>query len=541
MQTWTYRLNHTFDVVLRNGIHGFWRFLVKRDPKPQPTATCYWEVSPNTITLHWKSLDDLNALWDQMVAIHRGIIIPPGYESNISSHSIYVTVRSHNFIGSYFRAMKGAARTRSVGLPASEPSLAKATARLDSGEVPNPLKGEDIQVILAADHQDLIAGMVRSVGPSFRKDSKPLTVSVTPHFTLETLRGVSARTPPTLEVKTSRAKVESAKTGVVVHPVFNRWNNESVERSPQDVFVMFFSAYAYACVNSDEGAVGVGLDFPTFEEADKYHSLHNDKVLHQVQGKPEVAALALLTNLRCPKGRTYNIVAADSVFDLHFANGKEDVNLHNSIQAALVSVDDKDTVREMQSMVLRDLGKKTIKVYDQLARNVKRCQPWYSDLQPMENGSARMSLFPSQRGLLLSIEKEFATEREKRVQTAIRALYGKLYRAYRQRGVDPIRALERTNVDLIHGFYRARTPGALFEVVAKAGRTIGGVTILSVEDLEAFKMLVESDPRSARSILMLACQTYNFPKVEKTENPEKTEKTDDTDDTDNLSEEKIVP
>jgi hypothetical protein len=251
---WQFKLTEEGDVFLRLGIHGLYRLLAHGEGAEnfstiKQSKTLQWELDTeaNTIDLWWEAEDDLSRLLQGMWGDYSGgLITNPGYEHDPDKDGAYVTARFHGAVAGYFSTGPGKKRSQSSG----------KRVKLDHLLLPfNDKKGESI----------------------------PWEISFTAHTH-----------PP----EKSKLVFQNKKRGMssTLHPALTTWHGESLTCTAEQGFLLSFSCLAYIFTYCTDGYVGLGIDLPSFAEADAVHrrwsfsgSENSGRAILTIAGKRDTA------------------------------------------------------------------------------------------------------------------------------------------------------------------------------------------------------------------------------------------------------------
>jgi hypothetical protein len=154
--------------------------------------------------------------------------------------------------------------------------------------------------------------------------------------------------------------------------------------------------YAFTSVSAYE-TVGVGLDFDSFTEFDKYMDRHLQSGPEQpdigfyasISGSPKLAVFALLTFLDAPQDQSYPVVwgysmgktRKTSAWTYHATDSTDKV--FDKFRAAIRTIshtnpiDSRGFLRGLRDDLVLSRGKWSESVYDRILTNLETGAPWY--------------------------------------------------------------------------------------------------------------------------------------------------------------------
>lgn len=447
--SWCYSLSDESNPFVRLGIHGLARLLKAGEsqalkehyPLIRPSERMSWTVGKDSIALHFEEGDEdvlLPLAWGMLGDLHEGLAVMPGYCPDLGDPAVYATLHGH-MAQAKFRSSNGMARCSSLG------SKSKRTLALHTNRNGHPVQAT---------------------------------------FTKNELAYCAKNKEGKLKRGLRLAHKEELKT--VHHQVFSKWNDKGIPTDVKTGFVLYFALLAYTWTRCDEGVFGVGIDLPTFEDADAVHSYHGGwstrgrsgktRHLYRVHSRFRTAAQVLATNLNLPPGN-YEATCADTSehFTLtHRTGGQKDLILQ-LIRNRIQFLDEKRFLRELKTLPLSlyktakgEDGDVYTSVYDQLMDNARMGRPWPYGLCALgelkRTGANVTGLYASEAYVLSDLCEELGDEMEKLWMAAMRKLFVSLARSYRQIGWDDPYGRARkvmVNQHLMH----VRTKGQLVEAI----------------------------------------------------------------------------
>lgn len=355
MTTWTYDLMQITDPHLRLGLHGLWRMLhYCQDPNyahhyDVPTGLKWEIVSDTKIEITFEEEKDIVALVAAMLGrTEHGLLVPPGYSDEPNSPAIYFTGLAHKGISQCFMG---------------SPVAASRSWSLSNQEKKD--KPSNLEIFRKTHPDDDIWYSVGTATFTDRKGKvKSRAIKFSPHTTDPKLR------KPLNPFKTSAGPL---------HPAFKKLNNMNIAFSPEDKLLLAFVPIAFLYVSTGDCMVGLGVDLPTFSEADLYHSRCQNgktKVLRYVSGTPDLAVVALATHHDLPLNRTYQatVSTGPSFFPFLFTGKQE--KLYQAIRGSISWDDTQKTIKALRDVPVLSVGKNTYSALDVLRRNMSLGLPW---------------------------------------------------------------------------------------------------------------------------------------------------------------------
>jgi len=482
MITWTYDLATLEDPILRLGIHGLGRLLSMEGndlyPMVKQSDHLKWKLTDTSIEITFNTLEDLNPLLHGMVgSLPDGVIIPPGYPSEPQSKRFYITGMAHSSIASLFSAGP------------STPRRTKATKKRLTFDLYTYTDWKTKQEKTAT----------RSVAIHQLDPGRPLTLK---------------------EVK---GKVSMTAAS---HPTYAQWNKKAVLLPTQDAFLAAFSCLGYAYTLCNDGYFGLGIDRPTFSEADDNHRMHHGDAdrpelsrLYGIDAGYDVAAVALAIHIDLPDVRPYHVLTPTGNRHLNWTADAD--TFRHAVGAATSILNRRKEQIQISSAPLRIYKKENSKikvtVLDQVFLNVQIGRPWYADLQDLvtcsefQNGQARykslLSHFTHQMEENHPMERKIRQQMNRLYVIAAHALGHNGKPDYDKAASEVVSARLQTAV----------TPTLINTALWEIGQLIRcksddprhrSVTIFSNDVLDALAEMMKKNPLHVQSLLILACMTY---------------------------------
>lgn len=462
--TWTYRLETEHDPLQRVGIHGLWRHLTYR--AAQLPAGVTWEAGSTELRVSWTDLAGLNELVDSSLGeFEHGLAEAPGYATAPGDLGMYATALAHVAItAELFNPASANARRRSKSL--ADKATRKAWQEAHPAQV-----------------------VMESVALLERADGKPVRLRVSPHSRWGRKKTVD---------------LKKADPGVF-HPVVAKWNEYPPKVGLRERLPLAMSCHGYAYARCRDGLVAVGLDLPTFEDADTLHRRHGLRVveatrlgmLWYVMSGPQVAAMALLGHLHAPRG-VYPVYAKTGgrvgTFDVRRTDKADGLvgRFTDALAAGLIDEDPGGVLRRLGSMAVPG-GRGTI--HDLVLANIERGLFWGRGLGTVDPPK------PWERHALETLVMAMETPMENALQTAMRGLVVRMALDYQETGYqDPwAKAIEYARIRLNRAGNARMVQQALAEIVQEAGR---GFTMPIQQEINA---RLGADPLALRDLLLLGC------------------------------------
>ena len=250
----TYSLKQCIDPVLRLGIHGLYRLLkaVEKSPDRYPgirqSENLSWAMDSDSIRITFKDPTHLKMMMvEAYSAMPKGVVLLPGYEGNPTSKGFYVTARTHYAVTRLFvGGAKGARRTGSLDPEKMTPEFKSFVETLD----PERLEFLDKKKVPLGDFH--------------------AKATFTPNYPYPQLFAALADTI----IKDWKKPDSKIKVSALIHPNFALWNNKYIQVPAKSAFALYFTPLAYVYSHCTDGPFGVGIDTPTFDQADQYHKDH---------------------------------------------------------------------------------------------------------------------------------------------------------------------------------------------------------------------------------------------------------------------------
>lgn len=543
-----YDLKACADPLTRLGIHGLYRLLhfaglpkfAHLYPRLKQSATLKWSLDETSITIDAATPEDLGVIVGSMFSsMPHGVVILPGYPSvpNIDVR-FYLTALTHTAItGALFKSGKSG-RTRSFESPLEikdgkvHPDDA-AGLSLSDGKV----KAEDLVCKLKGTDPN---SLIRQVTGCTNSGGKSIERKVTPHcpdakLGKSVLFASLEEALPNALVNNGYNLQRPVKLAGVHHPLCATWENKSIEMPFPNAFAVTFSALAYVYTSCSDGFLGVGLDLPTFKEADKFHRYHilgfeksiKEGFLYHVHGNADVAAFTLLTHLECPANRIYPVVASNgdgkdatvSAWDFYYRTGPG-YGLYAKFQQALDGgmeyEDVKRTLRVLRLVPLAVKGSpkdnKFRSVYDQVLQNLNYGMAWHHDLSQVAFLSRTLAkdktkqiegLLPLEGQALTLLVQTMQSDKEKKILEAANRLLGAVANQYDHYQDKYDRAREfMVKSHLAKAVGKTSLLDALWRVM------IFGEFIMPTDTLTLITEEAERNPREVKNLLILGACTY---------------------------------
>lgn len=539
-----YDLDTCTDPLIRLGIHGLYR-LLHYAGKPErahiypalvQSDTLSWTLTDTTIDIRAKTPADLATILKSMFgAMPHGIIAPPGYCDNPDDDRYYLTGRTHTAITSLFPNQKSG-RTR---------SLNKATKiKFLAPKALNGVHPDDVGGLEVVGGHVFAMELVEKLKPNtewitvirraLRKDGSAIELKVSPHCPDAVLgKSILFASLPDQMVRKLTSVDERIDVTATFHPLCGNWNGKSTGMSFKDAYALYFAPYGYVYTQSEDGLVGVGLDFPTFSEADSYHKAHfvdpsrafqsrMEGFVYHVHGNAEVTAFVLLGHLDCPAGN-YSVIAKSgentTAWDFYYqGEGKytqDDVygKFRRAIDAGMETEDAKGCLRVLRHIPLFE--KRT--AYDQVYHNLAVGMDWHHDLGRVVNldrpvmvkgkkGERIKGPFLSEKEALSALVEIMQDPKEKLILTTGHNLFYAAVKKYQADGYAYKNACERAHeymvtVNLARAVGKDSLLNALWRVVATAEFNI------PKDAMDAIHEMACTNPRGLKNLLILGSQT----------------------------------
>jgi len=476
-------------------------------PAVRQSEDLQWSfLDDETLDLRFKDIDSLNPLIADMVGdMSTGLRVPPGAETNRENPGIYMTIRAHLGLG-YFQGRKGP--TRSVSLtPGTTPAAKQQKAAL-----------------LAA-HVQKFGEPIRKADCVKRADGTPYELAVTPHTTGK---------PAVLKWKDTKRKgripVDRYTGSTYSHPILGQWNKEALKLTLQEYFLTSFSCLAYVWTMSDCDAVGIGLDLPTFSQAEEaFRHWNGDQgKVHRIAGAREAVCwtMAAVMNLpRQPYPYLYKTdggkVAAGSF--LPHAAKVENNQIYQMLRDLLEfsAGAGNDMLRSMKSTPIRTLSPtRNDTLHDVIFNNLRVGLPWFMGVADgMTNDRYRYS--PKMKSFVGFNERDrariqqvghhlFPDNEEGLMQRIIAAkmktLYYQLAQHYRKKFGTKQRMWERAKqfAVAVH-LNRAHNKAGILAAINAISNEAGGSLRLTGEEFDWLIAALDRNPTEIQQLLILSC------------------------------------
>lgn len=506
MNTWAFDLTQTVDPILRLGLHGLYRLLHEVDTDPEQadlyvlvkrSVTLHWDLTDTTIALHWGSPEDLNVLLRcQLGTFPDGIGVPPGWCSDPALPGFYATARAHGGIVSYFSAMKGARRSRSLGPDATgelELNWVKAHGKHPVRKVDNVQKART-------------EGNVEQ--------------SVTPH---------NWAPQECLQLATDKkGRVEEMQSGgFALHPAWSQSNKIGVKVPAQHAFVGSFSCLSYVFLfagtgKEDFSAVGLGLDAATFPAALNLHRKWSNrgpsKSLLSVRSHIDTA-FWLVSALLDLEDRVYATLTGGGpgCFRPHSMQATNKL-VYELLRQTLAPEDVKGTLYQLSTVPTRVIADDVVEsVHDVLLQNLARGDHWYRSLGNVLSAFQKKNTIakPGHQDVLHILNSTLGDSMEQQIIHRMAENVKRMIVMQQQEnpGSDwdksTKKVYQKVSMWLGHAFTAADIMSGLYTM----GRHLNG-PILQEEEANWIAQLAGRDPSLARSLLLLGCVS-RAPKWEK--------------------------
>jgi len=489
MITWKYDLSTLTDPIPRLGLHGLWRLLVTEGDELYPLVKqsdrLRWKITNTTLEITFGTLDDLKPLLHGMVgSLPDGVIIPPGYPRDPQSKRFYVTGMAHSAIASLFSA------------GASTPRRTKATKKRVSFDLYTYTDWTTKQEKTAT----------RSVSIHTTGPGKPLSFK---------------------EVVKGKVSMNAA-----FHPSYSQWNKKGVRLPTQEAFLTAFCCLGYTYALCNEGYFGLGIDRPSFTEADLHHRMnHGDSSnpsltrLYGIDAGFDVAAVALAIHVDLPDDRPYHVLAPTGDRYLNWTADSDTFKYAVGASTSILGRREEQT--HISSIPLRifkkgEDSKIRITVLDQVFLNVQAGRPWYADLRDLVTCSEfqdRREMYAS-RLTHFTRQMEATKPMEKKLRLQMHSLYVAAALAL---GSKDNPNWEKANAEVILSrLQSAVTPmlirRAIWEVILlvqrKSDSSKSPLFTMDVQDY--LNERLKKDPVDVQSLLIFSCMTYGEKKKDDT-------------------------
>lgn len=464
----------------RLAIHGLWRLLFHgegqdRYPGVERVDGLDWRLEDRRVVLQYRSLGDLDRLLGVMTGdLRDGFAVPPGYEGDPGAAGVYASVRFHQaMLGSWLFARKGTRRSKSAQ---QRSQVSPCEDRSSTAENP-----------------------------------RYVTMGFTRHLLPE----------PGERLVVGADKLQSL--GSVVHPAFAMWNNENVRATALDRFLLSFAALSYVVTRATGGPVALGVDLPTFSEADARHrawaSSRDPRNVLWVHGSEWTAAAFLADSLGLPAG--FWQVISDRFLG-PYAHGQQGLDLgslHSVLGSALVPRTRNKLIHATEAIPVQTrmerLGKKgrwvvVTSALDVLLENVRLSRPFYAGLEGLATvvRDTHVGLWPREQAVLETFFERMETSMERRVRIRMKTMFGALVRAEKDRfGTSWADARERARDYALKVRLRRAARGADLLMALDQIRDRASSSFFDQEEMDWMVTLAERDPEMLRALLCVACET----------------------------------
>lgn len=562
MNAWTFDLAKETDPIRRLGIHGLWRLLHYGGsgefsdcyPDVRQSKTLQWEMTDTVITLRWETVDDLNLLMGcQLGDFRRGVGVIPGYETDPDLPGFYATARGHlGITGTYFFSTTGMRRSDSLAPPAKTKGGGETGVDQEKREKKEAQKGA-----LLAEWKAMFPGndpttVVKNLPKANSTEEEPasLELPVNPHARSRSLPSSSQWTPPMLTA--GKKGLESTGYGNVIHPALAKWNAIEIKAYPKDFFVASFSCLSYIYTKAVD-VVGLGMDFPTFSEADAKHQIwasgSKGTCVLWVEGNSRTAAWTIASLLNLPP-RTYSVLSPEGHFLFSPETPKMDVGkVYALVSSGLIPKSKLGEIKSLGSIPVRVKPDGGIleEFLDVLLRNLEHGFAWYRDLGGVatiertakKSKETTVGLRRWERTALQKIterpQSPLESEMEQRIAKRMKSLFESLVHANRKhfslahpspanKWTDPAREKARDfaiRVHLNRAFNRSSILSALSRIRSEVTLLSPDTSAFFFDDEEFAWLLQRSDenPGEVRSLLIFACEVRSTKKATPTGQP----------------------
>lgn len=281
----------------------------------------------------------------------------------------------------------------------------------------------------------------------------------------------------------------------VYHPMVSQWNSKTISVDPQTKFVLAFACLAHIFTRGgDKDIIGLGLDAPTFSEADEFHMRWMDSPLLGATDHT-VAVWGMATLLDLPPG-TY--VQTNELGSSYVVLSEDDIKgIYPILREGMGGHDGARMVKMLSHVQIpanRD-------AYTQILQNVHLKRTWYTGVHPLDSYPRTREAFTNIfYGVSSPMEHQIAASMSK-IRSALAAQYGKRY------GLDIKRSFDRAdNLILNVHLNRARNRPALLKALATITQEAGRG--FSSEEMDWILTRSEKHPSELQSLLILACTTF---------------------------------
>lgn len=492
MNTWTFDLTNERDPIARLGLHGLWRCLFYGEdsachPRIKQSESLSWELTDTSVTVHWQSVDDLNRLIHGMLGDFRqGIAIIPGYSTDPSVPYFYATARAHLCICAkfFFTRSKGGTRSKSVA------GTAKAAREIRGAWAAHT--GHTIIEMVDCDSYPAREG----------QDPRPIEMVVSPHK-LPEKPGPSLRT-------TAKGVLKAQQKGLTIaHPTLSAWRNHAVLVPPETFFLLSFACLAYVYSLCNDGAAGLGIDRPTFSDADRHVRIWNGSTEKAVaytmlDSDCDVLFWTLAAALGLPEGTypTLSEVRGPGLFS-HTSTGHPMARIHEALNT-LTDVRGTSTfLRRLRTLPVRvDHEGKTIQSYHKsLIRSLRSGGSWTRDL-----GRA-VCARPPNPVMISQIVQLLGSPMEQEITRAMSSLYWGVIQTLRTKHGRDRKVYKIAHDKLRMTLGRACTAGGILSGIRALTNYTHGYSKLTQEHLDWIVENAKRDPLYVKELLLVGCTT----------------------------------
>lgn len=538
MNVWTFDLLKEANPIKRLGIHGLWRLLhygsgrfADYYPEIRKSATLDWTLTDTSVTLRFESAADLNRLLScQLGDFRYGVGVLPGYQPEPGRTGFYATARAHqgtcylkdgNFPG-HFSVKKGTRRSESLLPP-------KPVAE-DTEETEKEREKREAKAAFYLDWKAQFGRepvqAVDHLPKSSSTEEKPtsLEIKISPH----------ARSKNTIAIEEGKRGFKSDTFSSTHHPAYSQWNLHAVKGEADELFIVAFSCLSYVHTLASGGLLALGIDLPTFAEADEKHRLwgadQDPRNVLWVDGGTRTATWLIAAVLDLP-ARTYSVLSPDGPF-LFFpdAPGRDISQVYRALSGALSPRDKAGEIKGTQGVPTQTRIKrkketeeeeKLAYAIDAIVHNLEHGFAWYRDLAGVATVlrlNNMTGLYPAEREALRRItERPYSSlesPMEQQIATRMKSLFESLVKAYHahfslpqtQDGWERARDKARDfaiRVHLNRAFNRETIFSSLSRIHAESGNF---VPFFNADEFAWLLKRTEENPGEVRSLLIFACE-----------------------------------
>lgn len=223
------------------------------------------------------------------------------------------------------------------------------------------------------------------------------------------------------------------------HPAFGLHNTVESKISNDQAILLAFSSLGYAYVGFGESALAIGMDadsisqfYNYFNEFTKYRfEIKNKKGMAQISDVDwQIAAGLLAYDLCLENDKIYNVVFKDDngTFSNWLDYSEKNENIFSTIWecgSAKIAENDRASIYELKSFILRSTPKKTLNAYTQIFRNINLGAPWYADFYWL----ASMNTKDIKKGVLIEIFNKMGDKMEKEIRDRFKSIIGGIVRS----------------------------------------------------------------------------------------------------------------